>query len=145
MPYHGVPRADILRLLGEGHSNKYVGRMLHASPRRIGQIRREEGLPPTERAQALTVEQKWASRVQPVEDGHVRWTGALRGSTPNLVSRNRHYSARRVAFRIGHGREPVGRVVPGCGVSWCVAPEHATDAVVRRADAAYRRIFGDTA
>lgn len=141
----GVPRADILALLREGHTNKYIGRTLHVSPHRVGRIRREEGLPPADRWQGLTIEQKWITFARPVARGHVRWTGAMRGCTPNLVHRRLNHSARRVAFVMGHGRDPVGRVLPGCGAVWCIAPEHATDEVVRRADAIYSRIFGTAA
>lgn len=140
----GVPRTDILALIQEGHSDRYIGRALHTNPKRAGRIRREEGIPHAERKQTLTLEQKWATYAKPVARGHMRWTGAVRGCTPNLVHQHRNYSARRIAFRIGHGREPVGRVLPGCGAPWCIAPNHATDEVVRRADAIYNRIFGST-
>lgn len=138
----GVPRTDILALLSEGHSNKYIARTLKACRHRIGRIRSQEGLPPAERRQGLTVEQKWATYARPAGRGHMRWAGGIRGCTPNLVHQRVNYSARRLAFRIGNGRDPVGRVLPGCGRPWCVAPEHATDEPMRRADAAYERIFG---
>jgi hypothetical protein len=138
----GVSRADIIALLQDGHSDKYIARTLHVGPARPREIRAELGLPKTARPSGLTLEQKWATHARSVTGGHVRWTGGLRGCTPNLVHRNRNYSARRVAFELGHGRPPVGRVMPGCGQSWCVAPEHATDASMRRADALFSTIFG---
>lgn len=140
----GVPRADILALIQEGHSDRYIGRALHTNPKRAGRIRREEGIPQAERKQGLTLEQKWATHAKPVALGHVQWTGGLRGCTPNLVHQQINYSARRIAFRLGHSREPVGRVLPGCGQPWCIAPDHTTDEVVRRADALYDQIFGST-
>lgn len=135
-------RADIIALLQEGHSDKYIGRTLRADPARARQIRAELGLPKTARPVGLTLEQKWATHARPVTGGHMRWTGGIRGCTPNLVHRNRNYSARRIAFELAQGRPPVGRVLPGCGHVWCVAPEHATDASIRRADALFSTIFG---
>lgn len=136
----GVPRADIVALLAEGHSDRYIARTLHADPKRVAKVRAGLDLPQYEQV-GLTLEQKWATRARAVSGGHVRWEGGRRNGMPNLVHKQRNHSARRVAFLIGHGREPVGRVLPGCEQSWCVAPEHATDEPMRRADAAFTRIF----
>lgn len=138
-------RADIIALLQEGRSDKYIARTLHVSPARPRQIRTELGLPKTMQPTGLTLEQKWRTHARPVTGGHMQWKGGVRGCTPNLVHRTRNYSARRVAFLIGHGRDPVGRVLPGCGQPWCVAPAHATDEQLRRADHLYGRIFGRAA
>jgi hypothetical protein len=139
---HGVPRADIVALLHKGHSDRYIGRTLHTNPKRAARIRAELGLPKSVRIQGTAIEHKWNKWTHAVTGGHIRWTGAVRGITPNLVHRKRNYSARRVGFQLEHGRLPVGRVLPGCGQSWCVAPAHATDEPMRRADAMYRLIFG---
>jgi hypothetical protein len=141
----GVPRADIIALLQEGHSNRHIGRILHTDPLRVGRIRAELELPRYEPRPSLTLEQTWATRTKPLHGGHMRWTGPLRGGMPNLVYQQRNYSARRVAFQVGHGREPVGRVLPSCGQTWCIAPEHASDQTMRRADLLFRQIFGAAA
>jgi hypothetical protein len=141
----GVPRADIIALLSEGHSDRYIARTLGTYPKRVSTIRTELDLPHYQPTPGATLEQKWAARAEPATGGHMRWAGALRGGMPNLMWKQRNYSARRVAFVIGHGREPVGRVRPGCGQAWCIAPEHATDEPMRRADALFGRIFGSTA
>jgi hypothetical protein len=142
----GVPRADIIRLLAEGHSNRGIGRLLHTNPLRVGRIRKELGLPQAWRKQSITVEQKWATYTRPAGDGHLDWIGYRReGLTPMFMLRGVNYSARRVAFRIKHGREPQGRVLPGCDHPGCVAPACTTDAVMRRADAKYTAIFGRAA
>jgi hypothetical protein len=141
----GVPRADIIALLQEGgHSDRYIGRTLRTNPKRVGRIRAELDLPKTERKPGLTLEQKWATHAKPTTGGHMRWAGTLRSGMPNLVHKQRNHSARRVAFRIGHDREPVGRVLPACGQPWCIAPDHATDEPMRRADALYTQIFRST-
>jgi DNA-binding CsgD family transcriptional regulator len=137
-------REEIVSQLNEGHSDREIGRALHSNPKQVARVRKELGIPII--APAIpTLEQKWADRTRIVAGGHVRWTGSLRGGMPNLVYKQRNHSARRVAFAIGHGRQPVGRVLPGCGNSWCIAPEHATDEPMRRADAAYTVIFGSAA
>ncbi|HEY9353737.1 MAG TPA: helix-turn-helix domain-containing protein [Nocardioides sp.] len=138
-------RADIIALLQEGHSDREIGRRLHTNPPRVQRIRQELDLPPYKPTPALTLEQRWATRTHSVSGGHMRWTGSLRGGMPNLVYLQRNYSARRIAFAIGHGRDPVGRVLPRCEHSWCIAPDHATDAPMRRADTAYHAIFGRAA
>ena len=142
----GAPRAEIIALIQEGHSNREIGRRLHTNPLRVGRIRRELGLPIYETPPpALTLEQRWSVHAKPVLHGHMQWTGSLRGGMPNLVYRQQQYSARRVAFLIRYGREPIGRVLPGCGRTWCVAPDHVTDEVLRRADHLYASIFGSAA
>ena len=141
----GASRADIIALLQEGHSNREIGRRLHTNPLRVGHIRTELDIPEYKPHPALTLEQKWATHARPATGGHMRWDGTLRGGMPNFVYLQRNYSARRVAFELGHGRPPVGRVLPGCGQGWCVAPEHATDEPMRRADALYAGIFGRAA
>lgn len=141
----GVPRTDIIALLAEGHSNNEIGRRLRTNPHRVARIRAEYGIPRYEPRTQLTLEQKWRASTRRDADGHLRWTGTFRGSTANLVYLQTNYSARRVAFAMAQGREPVGRVLSSCGHPWCVAPEHATDAPMRRADNAYTRIFGRAA
>lgn len=141
----GASRADIVRLLAEGHSDREIGRRLRTNPKRVGQIRAELDLPQYQPRPTLTLEQKWATRTHTVAGGHLRWIGSLRGGMPNLVYQQRNHSARRVAFEIGHGRQPVGRVLPDCGHAWCIAPEHATDEPMRRADTKFAAIFGSAA
>jgi hypothetical protein len=141
----GVPRADIIALLGEGHSDREIGRRLHTNPKRVQRIRAEFQLPRIKRPATVTVEQKWRTLTTSATGDHLAWTGHLRGATPMFMHHGHNYSARRVAFRIATGCEPVGRVKAGCGWPPCVAPEHATDEPMRRADALYGRIFGSTA
>lgn len=141
----GVPRADIVALLAEGHSDREIGRRLHTNPKRVRRIRTELELPDYQPTPTLTLEQKWATRTKTVAHGHMRWTGGLRGGMPSLTYQQYNYSARRIAFRLGHGREPVGRVLPGCDHTWCIAPEHTTDGPMRRADNVFAAVFGRAA
>lgn len=138
-------QADILALLTEGYSNREIGRQLRTARHRVARIRHEHNIPDcrvSTTLTTLTLEQTWHTFARTVTAGHMRWTGEIHGTTPCLVYRRRRYTARRVAFVIAHGREPVGRVRPGCGHDWCVAPEHTTDQPMSRAGRAHARIAG---
>jgi hypothetical protein len=138
----GVPRADIIALLAEGHSDRYIGRTLNTATKRVRKIRAELGLPKSERKPALTPQQKWATFTHPIDGGHLAWTGPRRDGTPVLKCSGQDYSARRISFQLAHDREPVGRLKAGCDWPPCVAPQHVEDQVMRQQ---YRRIFGSAA
>lgn len=94
---------------------------------------------PPRPSRALTPEQMYASRAQPCEDGHARWTGAWATRMPQILipgppgrrKKGRKESALRVAFRLHHGREPEGHVRRDCTAPWCVAGAHLTDQRMR--------------
>lgn len=69
-----------------------------------------------------TLEEKWWSRTVPTSDGHLMWTGA-----PDMRWQGRVHKSTRIAFRIGHGREPIGYVRPDCGTPGCIHPRHVED------------------
>lgn len=143
----GVPRTDIIALLREGHSNTEIARRLHTDKHRVATIRQELGIPRWEPTTALTLKQAWSARTEHLDGGHMRWTGYLReGTCPVFRHRDVDYAARRVAFLIAHGREPQGRVLPGCGWQPCVAPEHVEDQPMRaRLNTQVAAIFGGAA
>lgn len=137
----GVPRADIIALLAEGHSDRYIGRTLRTNPKRVGRIRAELDLPRIAPV-GLSLEQAWATRTEPRDGGHLAWTGSLReGTFPVFAHRGGHYGARQIAFRMKHDRAPVGRILAGCGWQPCVAPDHMEDAHLR---ALYATVLGAT-
>jgi hypothetical protein len=143
----GPSRADIIALLQEGHSDRYIARALSTATRRVSRIRSELGLPKSKRKPSLTLEQKWRTFTKPTTGGHLEWTGSLRdGTTPVFMYCGHNYMGRRLAFRIANQREPVGRVLPGCGYVSCVAPEHVEDQPMREAlRTQYTAIFGAAA
>lgn len=143
-PQPNGTRTEILALIGEGHSDTRVARILHTTVTRVAKIRAGEGLPAWKRS-VPSVEEKWATWVRPMTDGHVRWAGPLHLGTPIIRHRGRNHSARAVGFTALHGRTPVGKVLPDCGMTWCVSPEHGADDVMRRADHLYDHIFGAAA
>ena len=122
-------RADAaLDLLYQGLSNKEVGRRLRMDPHTVARLRRTHGIPDVV-ASLPTLEEKWASKTRPVDGGHLEWTGSRGTSagTPVLAYRGAVLTAARIAFRIAHGREPVGQAKAECTMRHCVAPGHVLD------------------
>lgn len=144
-----IIRADVAELLRAGLGNKAIAERLHMDTRPIAAARAALGLPnvtPGRRPALAPIDLFW-QRVQRLDDGHMEWTGyRTTDGTPSITYQGRVLSARRIAFRAWHGRDPVGYVLPGCGLDECMAPEHATDrpmrAANRRADTAFDAIFG---
>ncbi|MEV7684504.1 hypothetical protein [Streptomyces bungoensis] len=129
----GVPRADIVALLGDGLSNSAIARQLGCDRHRVGGIRGELELPNVV-AQPLTLEQKWRSLTRPLEGGHLEWLGERVGKsrTPVMRYKERSFSPAGIAFTLQHGRQPEGQVKAECGVRQCVAPAHVEDEPGRR-------------
>lgn len=129
----GVPRSEIVALLAEGHTDRYIVRTLQTSHKRVRDTRAMLGLPPVART-ALPVEVKWSTYARPLDGGHFEWTGPKsRYGTPVLRHRETHLPAAAVAFRQQHGRDPVGYVKAGCDMAQCVAPAHVEDRPMREA------------
>jgi hypothetical protein len=138
----GVPRADIVALLREGHSDRYIARTLRTNPKRASRLRQELQLPRAKR-NVITVDQAWTARTRATDDGHLAWTGPLREGVPVFKVDGEEYSARRYAFQKAHGREPEGRVRTGCGTPLCVRPDHVDDQPMRnRLRTQFNAIFG---
>ncbi|MFH8792251.1 hypothetical protein [Streptomyces sp. NPDC017941] len=111
------------------------------------QARRDPSVPRRSRPRAATVEESFQLHTEPIDGGHLRWTGYISHGHPTVCHRGSTYSAYRVSFRLHQGREPVGRATPTCGVEGCLAGGHLADRPMReanrRADAAFAAIFGD--
>ena len=54
--------------------------------------------------------------------GHLAWAGPT-----NAWFQGRPYSPKKLAFIVGRGREPEGRVLNDCGNSECLLPAHIAD------------------
>ncbi|MFF8656773.1 hypothetical protein [Streptomyces huasconensis] len=143
-------RADIAELLHAGLSDRAIARQLSVDAKRTVRPAREAlGLPRSRpgRKPAPTVEDLFWRRTQPVDGGHLLWTGARgaasQGRCPFLRHGGRVHTAYRIAFRIKHGREPEGRVTPTCDRDGCVAPDHVEDRRIReRTKSTFDAIFG---
>lgn len=70
----------------------------------------------------LTLQSVWDTRTQPVQDGHLVFTGYV----PVAIG-GRHYTPRQIAFEVDRGRAPVGPVRRTCEVNGCVLPAHLRD------------------
>jgi hypothetical protein len=145
-------RPDVAELLRAGHSDRAIARQLNVDPvKTVAPARALLGLPKAKpgRKPAATPEDLFWLRVQPVDDGHILWTGhrqpATEGGCPVFRHGGRLWSAYRVAFKIRHGREPEGKVTPTCDRYGCVAPDHTQDRRIRdrekRVDVLYAAIF----
>lgn len=91
--------------------------------------RKREPKPPKAPAEPppTTVEEAYERRARTAAGGHVLWYGAAQ-----LRFQTVKYNPLRLAFEMGHGRTPQGRVERTCGRK-CYAPEHLTDEVIRDA------------
>lgn len=142
-------RADVAELLLAGRPDSAIARELNVCAKSVGAARAALKLPKakTGRRPAATAEDLFWRRTQPVDGGHLLWTGHLaNGCTPALRHGGRVITAYRVAFRIRHGREPDGNVTKSCDVDGCVHPNCMDDRTTRqRTDAAYTAIFGTPA
>ncbi|MEW2420485.1 hypothetical protein AB0911_08065 [Streptomyces nigra] len=107
---------------------------------------RDPSVPRRTRHHPKTLEEAFARHAQPVEDGHVRWTGSAASTTPTIWFGGTTYSAYKVAFRLHYGRDPQGMVTPGCDVPHCVAGAHVEDRPMRqRTNTLFTAIFGGAA
>ncbi|MEU7092945.1 hypothetical protein [Kitasatospora aureofaciens] len=133
-----VSRAQIAEALrAGGPSNRSVAQRLGCSPALVQQVRWGLGVPVFRRGRrpaADTWEGLYSLFTRPGEDGHVEWTGPRQQNhTPVLRLNRQCRTAFRHAFIALHGREPVGNVMPVCGVQQCVAGEHLADRPMREA------------
>ncbi|MFE5140389.1 hypothetical protein ACFRDV_22375 [Streptomyces fagopyri] len=124
--------ADIAPLLKLDLSNAEIARRLYVSPGVVARVRADLGMPPYRQAPE-NLRTKFERHTTTVDDGHMVWTGQR---TQDLVPVLSHGSksritARRVAYRLAHGREPVGNVASTCQYEWCVAPACQADNVDR--------------
>jgi hypothetical protein len=93
-----------------------------------------------------SLEEAFRRHTEPVDGGHVRWTGPTPKGLPTFWFARRPHTAYRVAFRLEHGRDPDGLVKPGCDRPQCVAGPHLEDRPMRkRTDSLFTAIFGDVA
>lgn len=139
-------RADITELLHAGYGNQAIARQLAVSVTTVRDARTALNLPPGRPGPKHhgSVEDLFWLRTQATDDGHMQWTGTIhQGTTPVMRHGGRRYRAYRIAFRIAHHRDPVGRVEPGCERRGCVHPRHVEDRPMREQTAStFAAIFG---
>lgn len=125
-------REEIEDAIREGLSNTAIARRLRCDRHRVGDIRRELGIPNLP-AQPMSLRQKWAANTRPAAGGHVEWLGERQSTsgTPVLRYREKSYSPAGIAFEIRHGRPAVGYAFAECGMKHCIAPGHVDDETTR--------------
>jgi hypothetical protein len=118
----------------------YIARTAHVRPVTVAIARRVLKVPNLNgprKIEDLAV--GFYERTRQVEGGHREWRGVAPKGVPSIFVEGRQVRARVAAFRVRMGRDPVGLVRPGCGVGWCVEPDHMEDRPMREA---YEAIFG---
>ncbi|MFD5031670.1 hypothetical protein ACFWM0_14830 [Streptomyces sp. NPDC058405] len=136
-------RTDIAALLREGLSDRAVARQTRAASTTVARHRAALGIPKTLPGHFTdsTPQSLFHARTEPVNGGHMRWTGwTTNHGTPAVQWDGRHLTAYRIAFVIRWGRAPEGPVRPGCDMPGCVAPDHVEDQQQRNQ---YTAIFGE--
>ena len=143
-------RADIAAMLRDGIPQIRIARELRVDPATVRRTREALGLPAPVRGHTpthATVADAFHAHTQPLEDGHLAWTGYREGALPMLFHGAQRIPAPRIAFALHHGRDPEGRITRACGVDGCVAGPCLLDQPMRqarqRADRLFERIFGE--
>ncbi|WP_416976665.1 helix-turn-helix domain-containing protein [Streptomyces sp. T028] len=145
-------RADVAEMLRAGVPHSRIARELGVSQGTVRRTNHALGLPAPLRggrpSRYPTLVAVFRGNSEETEDGHVRWTGYRDASsnTPLLFYAGEKTPAPKAAFQLHYGREPIGKPLPTCGMTGCIAGAHLADRPMReanaRADAAYDAIFG---
>jgi hypothetical protein len=138
-------RPDIAEMLRDGLTDRQIEKRARVCHTTVAAARRALDIPVCRGGArtTCTLTEAILERSEDADSGHRRWTGQLSNKVPVLRWYGRRTTAYRAAFIAHHGRPPVGIVQPGCGESWCVAPEHMDDQPAReRNRVAYNALFG---
>lgn len=141
-------RTDVADMLRNGASTTEIMDTLHVGQRTVVAARTALGMPAPRRGgrPLRSIPELFHAHTEPVDGGHLRWTGYLQKGVPLLGRRGGNLTVYRVAFELKHGRKPVGQVRATCGYPRCVAPDHVQDRPMRdQLDAQYSAIFGTAA
>ncbi|MEU4947675.1 WhiB family transcriptional regulator [Streptomyces lavendulae] len=101
-------------------------------PRSTISLRRTKLGIPT-RLQRTTRQSVFDAHARPVDGGHVEWGRMPASGRPQVAVQGVYYTIPRLAFILGHGREPDGHVKANCGHHGCIAWQHLTDKAIRAA------------
>lgn len=136
----GHDQAEHGRLEPDGTAYCQMCKVLDKRAQRAGSAPRQR------KPHASSLEEAFRLRVEPIDGGHVRWTGSSSHTTPTLRFQNANHSPYRIAFRLHYGRDPEGPARPSCGMPHCVAGAHLEDRPMRQRTASlYSAIFGAAA
>jgi len=111
--------------------NAGIAAVLGVDAGTVRAVRGDLGLPVfRHRFKAWTLEE-FEQAAPLIQGGHRLWKG--RFGPGNVPMANRDVTAYRLAFRLHHGREPVGKVMGRCTRKKCVEGSHLTDRLMREA------------
>jgi hypothetical protein len=138
-------RADIAELLRAGLPDRVISKRLRCDRKTVAAARaalRLPKTPPGSRQRPLA--DLLAARTEPVEGGHMRWTGTVNNAGSPVLNRGEGpRSVHRLVFIARHGSEPVGKVRTGCDYPGCVHEDHVEDQPMRERNRdTYAAIFG---
>ncbi|MET8609715.1 hypothetical protein [Streptomyces misionensis] len=109
-------------------SNCQAARRLGLYKDFVRQVRADLGLPVYR--QNTWTQAKFDATTMQVAGGHRLWLGRWEDGRKPMAGK---VAARRLSYRLQHGREPVGRVEGTCTRGRCVAGDHLEDDVLRAA------------
>lgn len=115
-------------LLRKGLSNSEIAKECGLSVTTVRRIRQGLGIAQLNASgyDHASPAEAFAARTTPAGDGHLDWIGSY-----YFKIRGVKHTARKVGFRQGHGRDPVGQVHTVCSRDGCVAPAHLADQTMR--------------
>jgi hypothetical protein len=124
--------AAVIPMLLSGATYAQITREVGISAPTILRIRTDAGIPAAVRDRpARSVDETFDLYAEPYGDGHLRWTGPMRGRSAALCAEGRIYNPRVFTFEAHHGRPPTGRLFTSCDEQGCIAGAHLTDAEIR--------------
>lgn len=124
----------VARLLKtEPLSNREIAGRLHVGTRFVAEVRADLGLPRFGRHLRVWTREDYERTTVQLRGGHRLWRGRRTANGSPITSRGE--TAYKLAYRLHHGREPVGRVGPVCIRKFCVEGAHLHDQALRDAAA----------
>lgn len=114
-------------------TTRQIRQLTGADYGRIARVRRDYGLPVLTHTPPpmRTIDEALAQYAEPHGDGHIRWTGPMRGRGPIFEAEGIRYSARAVIFRRHYHRAHLGYIRTTCTVPGCIAGPHLADTISR--------------
>ncbi|MEU6340205.1 WhiB family transcriptional regulator [Streptomyces sp. NPDC046977] len=127
-------REDAAKCMAEGLTDHAIGLRLRMDPKTVKKWRAQMGVPQpqkSERPAGASVQEALDFHAVHEDAGHIGWSGTVRNGHPIVKLRGQWLLASRVAFELGHGRQPVGNVKASCGRPRCLESTHLTDRRMR--------------
>lgn len=115
----------------EDIGNKPLGARLGVCYTSVARVRADLGMPAFRHRLKVWTPEEFERAAPKIQGGHRLWKGRFGPSGVPMA--NRVLTAYQLAFRLHHGREPVGKVMGRCRKKGCVEGAHLVDKVMREA------------